>query len=127
MKDAFGRVIKSGDLVMYATRSGSTQNINIARVKEVATKKRKWSDTETEFVRAECVAGTGYDFKYGSTKWTDDGKIVSIPMTSRDVTLTAAGGIIIVNGIDVDDIIGGMLAEQTANIAEAEARRKSRE
>jgi hypothetical protein len=103
MKDAFGREIKVGDTLVYGTRSGSSQQLNVAIVREVVKKKERWGDGEKEFVRAECVAGTDSDFFNGKMKWT--GKdYVTETLTSRNVALQASGNMMIANGLDVEQL-----------------------
>lgn len=124
MKDAFGRTVEPNDIVVYATRSGSMQFINVARVKEIVSKEPKWRGGNTEFIRAECIAGSGYTFIHGRSKW--DGKALKTePYVSRNVTLSAGDNMIVVNGIDTDAIVLLVQTRQAANIAAAEARRNS--
>ena len=126
MKDAFGRNVEPNDIVVYATRSGSMQFINVARVKEIVSKEPNWRGITTEFVRAECIAGSGWAFQHGRSKW--DGKVLKTePYVSRKVMLSAGDNMIVVNGIDTDAIVLLVQARQAANIAAGEARRNGQQ
>ncbi len=99
MKDAFGREINVGDIIVYATRSGSCQYLHVATVKDVVKKVRFGS--ESEFLRAECFAGTSSAFTFGVY---DEKLKKRIKITSRKVTLHAWRNIIVVNGINVEEL-----------------------
>lgn len=49
MQDAFGRIIRENDVVVYATRQSSSLFMNVARVIKA----------EADRVRVRTVAGTG--------------------------------------------------------------------
>lgn len=100
MKDAFGRQINVGDIIVYATRRSSSQYLNVAIVRDVVKKKTQF-DTEREFLRAECFAGTSFAFTFGVYD-KKVGKYVKI--AARKVTLSAPRNIMIVNGINVEEL-----------------------
>jgi hypothetical protein len=126
VKDAFGREIKVGDTLVYGTRSGSSQQLNVAVVKEIVKKKPDWRDEVGEFIRAECVAGTGYEFSQGKSKW--DGKnYVTEPLTSRQVALQASGNMMIANGLNLEELKQLCANRQAEAAAERDARNKARE
>lgn len=100
MKDAFGRQINVGDIIVYATRISSSQFLNVAIVRDVVKKKTHF-DTEREFLRADCFAGTSFAFTFG----VYDKKVGEyVKITSRKVTLRATRNIMIVNGINVEEL-----------------------
>lgn len=128
MKDAFGRDVQPGDIVVYATRSGSHQYVNVARVKEIVTKKSRRDNVDREFIRAETFAATDYAFLHGHSKW--DRHLVTRtmvpPVASRNVSLKVSGNMVIVNGIDVGRLVEGVKTQQATNFAHAEAHRLSK-
>lgn len=120
MKDAFGRKIKPNDIIVYGTRSGSSQDLNFARVTEVVKKKRKWSDDEYEFVRAVCFAGTEHRFTNG--KWTRKTQKHEL-YTGRNVTIRVSHTMVIVNGIDPEAMSGCLVSRQQKVIEAVKGKR----
>lgn len=100
MKDAFGRQINVGDIIVYATRISSSQYLNVAIVRDVV-KKKTYFDTEREFLRVDCFASTSFAFTFG----VYDKKVGEyVKITSRKVTLRSPRNIMIVNGINVEEL-----------------------
>ena len=94
MKDAFGKEIKIGDIVVYATRRSSSQDLNIAIVERIS--KNKYDDGE--FINAKCVKGTGSEFSLG--KWNYDLEKFE-KISHRNVILRVSHNMMIANGIDM--------------------------
>jgi hypothetical protein len=105
MKDAFGRFISEGDIVLYSTRSGSCQYMNIAKVTRVEDKK----------VKVNVLAGTGCDWTYGTGKFVGN-EYKKFPCEGYETTLHASGNVVISNGIDAGGIRERVLAEQKKHI-----------
>lgn len=96
MKDAFDRELKIGDIIVYATRLGSSQNLNVATVERISVGKYK-----QEYINAKCFNGTGCDFKYG--KWNDKLK-EHVKISNKNVVLRTPKNIMIINGADVNEL-----------------------
>ena len=111
MKDAFDREIKIGDVVVYVVRSGSNTEINVACITEIGLK----GAGDREYVRATCIAGTGYEFKFGKIDM-NDGRYERKPYSGRTVTLATSGNLIIANGLDTETIVANMLKLQATNL-----------
>lgn len=93
MKDAFGKEIKIGDVVVYATRRGSLQDLNVAIVERISK-----NQDDYEFINAKCVKGTGSEFNLG--KWNYDLEKFE-KISYRNVILRASHNMMIANGIDM--------------------------
>lgn len=96
MKDAFNREIKVGDVIVYCTRRGSNQNLNVATVERISVGKYK-----QEFINAKCFNGTGYDFKHG--KWNHSLQ-ERVKISNKNVILRTPKYIMIINGVDVNEL-----------------------
>lgn len=125
MQDAFGRELKAGDLVLYATRSGSSQHLNVAVVDEIVKKPQKYSNEKTEIVRATCVACNDSDFTHGKMKWDATTRTYDYHrLLSRKVVLKVSGNMMIVNGIDLDALTQKVQQTQSRNIEETLRRQR---
>jgi len=99
MKDTFGRRINKGDIILYCTRRGSSQSMQLAVVDE---------DLFDNQIKAHTVAGNTWEWRMGD--WNpQDGHVL---YTGRSVTLTQPRNVVIVNGIDIDDIKARVEKEQ---------------
>lgn len=108
MKDAFGREIREGDYVVYATRHGSSTNMNVAKVLKA----------EDERVRIKALTGTDYNWRHGHSKYDSTTKTYNTtPHEGHEAWLRASGNVVVTNGIDALGIHEKIMAEQRANIA----------
>lgn len=108
MKDAFGREIREGDIVVYATRNGSTTCMNVARVLKA----------EVERVRIHSIAGTSYEWTYGHSKYDSTTKKYNTSLhEGHEAWLRASGNVVVSNGIDAAGIHDNVMAKQRENIA----------
>ncbi len=114
MKDCFGSEISVGDTVVYATRHGSSQFMNVARIDETFDNK----------VKATVLAGTDYDWRCGRSTWNESTKSYdSLPLESRSVTLRASGNVIVTNGIDALAIHDKVMTKQREHMKAQETKR----
>lgn len=110
MKDCFGREINVGDVVVYATRHGSSQNMNVGKVEA----------THEKTVKVHVIAGTDWHWTSGRMKWNEQRTSYDrVPLEGRNVTLRASGNVIVANGIDADAIHDIVLSQQHAAIEKA--------
>jgi hypothetical protein len=78
MKDAFGQAIKVGDPVVYCTRKGSSQSLNVGVI-------TKLNQNETAMVRVVC------DSSYRESK-------------VRTVSLRVTRNLMVIGGFDLGDL-----------------------
>lgn len=108
MKDAFGRDIHENDVVVYATRHGSSTYMNVAKVIKA----------EEGRVRVQTVAGTDYNWKNGKmTRNQTTRQYEYVPYEGHFTWLHASGNVIVSNGIDAMGIHDKIVSEQRENLA----------
>lgn len=113
MKDCFGREINVGDVVVYATRHGSSQHMNVGKVEA----------TQDKTVKVHVVAGTDWHWTSGRMKWNEARTSYDrVLLEGRNVTLRASGNVVIANGISAEAIHDSVIAQQNANIEKANQR-----
>jgi len=121
MKDCFGTEVRVNDLIAYATRRGSDLDMHVARVNEIVTKKDTYGVGEHEFLRVECLVGTGYEFTEGLYHFNKNEFTL---YSGRKTTLRVSGNFLIISGFDgftLNRIRSSQLAQQQAHIDEKNA------
>lgn len=89
--DALKQEIHINDYIVYATRRGSSLNMNLAQVIEINCKGKNFIS-----LRVQVVLGNGPEFTLGN--W-DRKKNDFIPVKTRKTTLTQTNNCVVVNGI----------------------------
>lgn len=118
MKDMFDRHVLDGDVVVYMTRSGSSMYARIAKVLVVEEKRAK----------VTVFAGTGYQWKFGTSKWDAVTKTsTSSPFTGYTTWIRASHNVLVANGIDHVGMRMCVQQAQHDNMEAAELRRKRRD
>lgn len=97
MKDAFGRQISVGDVVVYATRRSSSQYMHVARVTRI----------EADRLKVHTYAGTSYAWTSGRSKWNSTTKTYDTlpPSSGYDTTLRTSGNVVLAHGLDIDSLV----------------------
>lgn len=108
MKDAFGKEIVKDDIVVYATRSGSSLDLSIGKVTKVEDKR----------IHIEAIAGTDYTWTNGKHAYNEATKTYEdVPRESYEVWLRTPNNIIVANGIDAMGIHETVVSTQRKNLA----------
>jgi hypothetical protein len=103
MKDMFGREMNVGDVVVYATRSGSTQHMMVAKVLRMTD----------NGARVQVIAGNGYDWRVGHTVFNKETRDYEwVPMEGYEATLRTSNNVMIANGIDADGMHALLMESQ---------------
>lgn len=106
MKDAFDREIREGDVVIYATRCGSSMYMSVAKVVQA----------EHGRIHVRTVAGTSYPWNYGRCIYDRKTKTLNkSPHEGHVAWLRASRNIVVSNGIDVAGIHENVMTKQRKN------------